>query len=152
MAPPGSGKTTLLQFLACGDFTEDASVILFDSKGDLINSLKHLSFIKDRLILIEPVEDAAFALNPLDISHTTPTHAANLLEYIMAGLLDAKFTAMQSSLFRNVVPAIMEAYPNPTLETFKQVMLKGLPDTTKLSPQARQFFENKQAGFEFKDL
>ncbi len=150
MAPPGSGKTTLLQFLACGDFTEDASVILFDSKGDLINSLKHLSFIKDRLILIEPVEAAAFALNPLDISHTTPTHAANLLEYIMAGLLDAKFTAMQSSLFRNVVPAIIEAYPNPTLETFKQVMLKGLPDTSKLSPHARQFFENKQAGFDSK--
>ena len=150
VAPPNSGKTTLLQFLACSDFSEDASVILFDSKGELIDSLKRLAFIKDRLILVEPVEDAAFALNPLDISHTTATHAAALLEYVMAGLLDAKFTAMQSSLFRNVVPAIVEAYPNPTLETFKQVMLTGLRDTSKLSPHARQFFENKQAGFDSK--
>ena len=150
VAPPNTGKTTLLQFLACGDFDEDASVILFDSKGDLINSVKRLSCIQDRLILVEPIEDAAFALNPLDISHTTPTHAANLLEYIMAGLLDAKFTAMQTSLFRNVVPAVIEAYPNPTLETFKQVMLTGIPDTTKLSPHARQFFENEKAGFNSK--
>ena len=35
----------------------------------------------------------------------------SLIEYIMAGLLDAKFTALQSTLFRNVVPAIIEAIP-----------------------------------------
>ena len=36
------------------------------------------------------------------------------------GLLDAKFTALQSTLFRNVVPAIIEAINQPTLDTFKQ--------------------------------
>jgi hypothetical protein len=67
----------------------------------------------------------------------------------MAGLLDAEFTARQSTLFRNVVPAIIEALPNPTIETFKTVMSKGLPQDAlaQLNPQAAQFFENRETGF-----
>jgi hypothetical protein len=76
--------------------------------------------------------------------------AVGLIEYIMAGLLDAKFTAMQSTLFRNVVPAIIEAIPNPTLDTFKEVMVRGLPNLDKLNPHARQFFENRETGFNSK--
>ena len=106
--------------------------------------------IKDRLLLIEPNPDAAFALNPLDVSHTNVTQAVGLIEYIMAGLLDAKFTALQSTLFRNVVPAIIEAIPNPTLDTFKEVMVRGLPNLDKLNPHARQFFENRETGFHSK--
>ena len=147
VAPPGRGKTTLLHVLAHNDFQKDASVILIDSKGDLIDPLKRLSIIKDRLILIEPDPASALAFNPLDGSHTTPLHVTNLIEYIMQGLLEAKFTGLQSALFRNVVPAIMQAYSAPTLATFKQVMLKGLPDTSKLDPYTQQFFEDKETGF-----
>ena len=70
----------------------------------------------------------------------------------MAGLLDAKFTALQSTLFRNVVPAIIEAIPNPTLDTFKQVMVKGLPPEAlaKLNPHAQDFFTNRDTGFNSK--
>lgn len=129
------------------DLTKDAAIVLMDSKGDLIEPIKNLQAIKDRLILIEPNPDSAFALNPLDISHTSVTQAVSLIEYIMAGLLDAKFTSLQSTLFRNVVPAIIEAIPNPTLDTFKQVMVKGLPSLENVNPHARQFFENRETGF-----
>ena len=77
--------------------------------------------------------------------------AVSLIEYIMAGLLDAKFTALQSTLFRNVVPAIIEAIPNPTLDTFKQVWSRACRNgLEKLNPHARQFFENRETGFHSK--
>jgi hypothetical protein len=150
VAPPGRGKTTLLHSFVMDDLSKDAAVVLMDSKGDLIEPIKNLQTIKDRLILIEPNPDSAFALNPLDISHGSVTQAVSLIEYIMAGLLDAKFTALQSTLFRNVVPAIIEAVSNPTLDDFKHVMVKGLPSLDKVNPHARQFFENRETGFHSK--
>ena len=150
IAPPGRGKTTLLHTMVAGDLLRGASVVLIDSKGDLIEPIKRLRAIQDRLLLIEPNPDAAFALNPLDISQSNVPQAVSLIEYIMAGLLDAEFTALQSTLFRNVVPAIIAAIPNPTLDTFKEVMVKGLPSLDKLDPHARQFFENRETGFNSK--
>ena len=152
VAPPGRGKTTLLHSIVMEDVKKDASLVLIDSKGDLIDPLKKLASLKDRLILIEPSADHAFALNPLDVSHTNVTQVVNLIEYIMAGLLDAKFTALQSTLFRNVVPAIIEAIPNPTLDTFKEVIVKGLPAASlaQVNPHARQFFESRETGFHSK--
>jgi hypothetical protein len=150
IAPPGRGKTTLLHTLVMDDIGKDAAIVLMDSKGDLIEPLKQLECIKDRLLLIEPDADSAFALNPLDVTHTNVTQAVGLIEYIMAGLLDAKFTALQTTLFRNVVPAIIETIPNATLDTFKQVMVRGLPNLDKLNPHARQFFEDRETGFNSK--
>ncbi len=152
IAPPGRGKTTALHSLVIQDLDKDAAIILMDSKGDLIEPIKSLQAIKDRMLLIEPSPEAAFALNPLDATHTSVTQVVSLIEYIMAGLLDAKFTALQSTLFRNVVPAIIEAIPNPTLDTFKDVMVKGLPPASldKVNPHARQFFENRDTGFNSK--
>jgi hypothetical protein len=150
IAPPGRGKTTLLHSLVIDDLAKDAAVVLMDSKGDLIEPIKNLQAIKDRLVLIEPNPESAFALNPLDISHASIVQVVSLIEYIMAGLLDAKFTALQSTLFRNVVPAIIEAIPSPTLDDFKRVMVKGLPTLDKLDPHARDFFENRDTGFHSK--
>jgi hypothetical protein len=147
IAPPGRGKTTLLHTLAIDDLSKDAAVILMDSKGDLIEPIKNLRAISDRLVLIEPNPEAAFALNPLDVSRASVLQVVNLIEYIMAGLLDAKFTALQTTLFRNVVPAIIEAIPSPTLDDFKRVMVKGLPTLDKVNPHARDFFENRETGF-----
>ena len=142
IAPSGRGKTTLLHAMFLDDLKRDASIIVMDSKGDLIDPIKQLAAVKDRLLLIEPDADFAFALNPLDVSRSTVTQAITLIEYIMAGLLDAKFTSLQSTLFRNVVPAIIEAIPNPTFETFKTVMVEGLPQDAlaRLNPHARDFF------------
>jgi hypothetical protein len=147
VAPPGRGKTTLLHWMVMDDLEKDAALVLIDSKGDLITPIKNLRSVKERLLLIEPTPDTAFALNPLDVSQATVTQAVSLIEYIMAGLLDAKFTALQSTLFRNVVPAIIEAIPNPTLDTFKEVMVKGLPTLDGVNDHARHFFENRITGF-----
>src|SRR5262249_44778672 len=49
--------------------------------------------------------------------------------------------------FRNVVPAIIEAIEKPTLDTFKQVLVKGLPNLHKVNPHSREFFENRESGF-----
>ncbi len=111
IAPPGRGKTTLLHTLVNDDLKKDAAIVLMDSKGDLIEPIKNLAAIKDRLVLIEPDPDSAFALNPLDVSYANITQVVSLIEYIMAGLLDAKFTGLQSTLFRNVVPAIHRSDP-----------------------------------------
>jgi hypothetical protein len=152
IAPPGRGKTTLLHTMFLNDVDEDASIIVIDSKGDLLDPIKRLDWIKDRLLLIEPTADYAFALNPLDVSHSSVMHAVNMIEYIMAGLLDAKFTALQSTLFRNVVPAIIEAFEQPTLDTFKTLMVHGLPRElmSRLNAHSRGFFENKDTGFHSK--
>jgi hypothetical protein len=140
IAPPGRGKTTLLHSMLLDDITKDASLILIDSKGDMIEPIKTLQSIKDRLLLIEPDPGSAFALNPLDVAHASVVQVVSLIEYIMAGLLDAKFTALQSTLFRNVVPAIIEAIPNSTLDDFKRVMVKGLPTLDKVNEHAKIFF------------
>lgn len=150
IAPPGRGKTTLLHTMGADDLEKDAALVLIDSKGDLIEPIRKLKSIQDRLVLIEPSADSAFALNPLDVEHTSIVQAVSLIEYILAGLLDAKFTALQSTLFRNVVPAIIETMPNPTLDTFKEVMVRGLPSLNGLNPHARQFFENRETGFHSK--
>lgn len=152
IAPPGRGKTTLLHTMLLSDIDEDASIIIIDSKGDLLDPIKRLDHIKDRLLLIEPSAEYALALNPLDVSRSNVMHAVNMIEYIMAGLLDAKFTALQSTLFRNVVPAMIAAFDNPTLETFKTVMVNGLPREAlpKLDAHARAFFDNRETGFHSK--
>lgn len=152
IAPQGRGKTTLLHTMVADDLEKDAAIVLMDSKGDLIEPFKNLAAIKDRLLLIEPSPNFAFALNPLDVGDANPMQAVTLIEYIMAGLLDAKFTALQSTLFRNVVPAIIEGIPNPTLDTFKQVMVKGLPldALARLNPHAQDFFTNRDTGFNSK--
>jgi hypothetical protein len=152
VAPPGRGKTTLLHTLVMDDLQRDAALVIIDSKGDLIDPIKNLASINERLILIEPDPDSAFALNPLDVSGGSAAHAVSLIEYIMAGLLDAKFTGLQSTLFRNTVPAIIEAFPHPTLYTFKEVMVKGLSPAAleKVNPHVQRFFEDRETGFNSK--
>ena len=83
----------MLHNMILEDVAKDAAIVLIDSKGDLIEPIKTLASIKDRLLLIEPNADAAFALNPLDVSRSNVTQAVGLIEYIMAGLFVIGFVA-----------------------------------------------------------
>jgi TraM recognition site of TraD and TraG len=125
-----------------------------DSKGDLINPIKNLQCIADRLLLIEPDEAFPLALNPLDIPKSHVAHTISLIEYIMSALLEAKFTSLQSTLFRNVIPAIIETIPDATLETFKTVITHGFKPYqeyfSKLDRRTQAFFLDKENGFHSK--
>jgi hypothetical protein len=144
IAPPGRGKTTLLHSMFLDDLERDASIIVMDSKGDLINPIRELAAVKDRLLLIEPDPDYPLALNPLDIPKTNVAHTVSLLEYVFSALLEAKMTALQMTLFRSVLPALVEVVPNATLETFRDVIENGIgrykEHIEKLSPDLKDFF------------
>lgn len=149
VAPPGRGKTTLLHSMFVEDIQRPASIIVMDSKGDLINPIKSMAAIADRLVLIEPDVRHPLALNPLDVASENVPHTIALIEYILSGLLDAKFTNLQSALFRHVLPAIMQAIPHPTISDLKHVLANGFASEqiSRLDDRLRQFFEDKAHGF-----
>jgi hypothetical protein len=147
IAPPGKGKTNLLHTMFLDDCTRDASIILMDSKGDLINPIRQMRDIQDRLVIIEPDPDFPLALNPLDIPHSNITKTIGLLEYIFSALLEAKLTALQKTLFRNLLPALVQCVPDPTLATFRDIVANGLGSYWQyfddLAPAYKRFLETQ---------
>ena len=141
-SPQGRGKTTLLHTLVMRDLEKDASVILMDSKGDLLGPISQLKHLKDRLIIIDPTNP--IAINPLDVPKQNIRTAVAHLEYIFSALLEAKITPKQQALFRSVLRALLIAFPNPTLETFRDVIANGVASyrscLTKLPPDLQEFF------------
>jgi hypothetical protein len=154
IAPPGRGKTVLLSTMFLDDLPRDASIIVMDSKGDLIEPIKKLRAVADRLVLIEPDPEFPLALNPLDIPRANVAHTISLLEYVMSSLLEAKMTPLQTALFRKLLPAFVEAIPNPTLDTFRRVLIEGIApyksNLAKLPPDILEFFTDKKHGFDSK--
>src|SRR5262249_26037651 len=126
IAPSGLGKSNLLLAMLLLDLQRHASIILLDSKGDLIGPIKELAAVKHRLVLIEPDPNFRLALNPLDIPGANINHVISLLEYIFSALLEAKMTALQMTLFRTVLPAIVKVIPNATLQTFIDIITHGV--------------------------
>ena len=126
VAPPGRGKTTLLHSMVMEDLKKDACVILMDSKGDLTEPFRTMKDIQDRLIIIDPSLEHPIGFNPLDVPQTEVNQSTELLEYLFSSLLEFKLTPAQMSLFRNVLRALVTAFPNPTLETFRDILANGV--------------------------
>jgi hypothetical protein len=122
VAPPGRGKTTLLHSMVIEDLKKDACVILMDSKGDLTEPFRAMKDIQDRVIIIDPSLEHPIGFNPLDVPQAELNQSIELLEYLFSSLLEFKLTPAQASLFRNVLRAIVIAFPNPTLETFRNIL------------------------------
>jgi hypothetical protein len=131
VAPQGRGKTTLLSALLKADLEEvrqgKACVIIFDSKGDLLDHVKQLGRfapggdLAGKLTLIEP--SANLALNPLQLG-ASQGHNIALLEYIFRALLETKTTSLQSTLFRSVLIAL-RTIPGATFSTFREFIQDG---------------------------
>ena len=147
VSPPGRGKTTLLHAMVIRDIAiAGASLILMDSKGDLIDAVRGLRDIQDRLIVIDPDPQNPVAINPLDIAQADLTQSVDLLEYLFGSLLEFKMTAMQTTLFRSVLRALVLGFPNPTLETFRDLLTNGYEKYASyiatLPPDLQDFFHN----------
>ena len=145
IAPPGRGKTTLLHAMVNDDLKRDASIILMDSKGDLIEPFRNMKSIADRLIIIDPDPDRPIAINPLDIPRTQIGKAVELLEYLFASLLEFKLTATQSLLFRNVIRFLVTQFKTPTLQLFQEILADGwhpkyAGPVGRLEPRLKDFF------------
>jgi hypothetical protein len=145
VSPPGRGKTTLLHAMVAEDIRRPgAALILLDSKGDLIEAVRNLKDVQDRLVVIDPDPTNPVAINPLDIAQTDLAQSVDLLEYLFGSLLEFKMTAMQTTLFRSVLRALVMAFPNPTLETFRDLLSNGTAKyevyIRQLPPDLQDFF------------
>jgi hypothetical protein len=150
IAPPGRGKTTLLSQLLATDLDNvsagKASVILMDSKGDLIDHARRLQRfapggdLYGRLVLIEPTGN--LSLNPLDMG-ASAGHTIALLEYVFSSLLDTAPTPLQSTLFRSVLLAMQEI-PGANFDTFRRFLTEGWQPfeqyIREMHPDDRDFF------------
>jgi len=147
IAPPGRGKTNLLHTMLIDDLEQDASIIIMDSKGDLIGPIRELKDLEDRLILVDPDPHNPIAINPLDIPKSDIALAVGHLEYIFSSLLESKMTPLQTVLFRSVLRALITSFPNPTLETFRDIITNGYDkyiEHIKVLPQDLQDFFFKE--------
>jgi hypothetical protein len=148
IAQQGRGKTTLLHSMFLDDVKRNASIIVMDSKGELIDPICNLKEIQDRLVLIEPNADFPLALNPLNIPRANAAQTRELVQYIFASLMGLKFTELQRALFRNLLPAVLRI-PNPTLEIVRKVLVHGFPKDQihLLEPRQQEFFTDAAYGF-----
>jgi hypothetical protein len=131
LAPRGRGKTTLLSTLLKSDLEEvkdgRASIILMDTKGDLMQHVPRLKRfapggdLEGRLIYLDP--EQALAINPLDLG-TTSAHSWKFLQYVFTSLLGSEFTAHQETVLRYSLLAV-SAIPGATLNTLHQLLNKG---------------------------
>jgi hypothetical protein len=132
VAPPGRGKTNLLHNLIAKD-RHRGTIVLMDSKGDLINGYRGLG----EVIIIDP---ATANINPLQLGSST--RSVEFLEYIFSALLETGMTSLQKTLFRSVLTLLLKI-PNATLETFRQVL------TTGIEPYAQYLSQCDHATEEF---
>jgi hypothetical protein len=142
----GKGKTTLLHALVKDDLERNASIVLLDSKGDLIAPFLSHPALSDRRVVIGP--DNPIGMNPLDIPHTDINKAVESIEYLFSSLLDFKLTSTQSMLLRAVFRTLIQAVPNPNLGTFQELMAKDGEKKygrylTGLDPDLQNFFANE---------
>lgn len=150
VAPQGKGKTNLLQYMFFDDYhAPNSSIIVMDSKGDFLSSIRDLKEIKDRVVIIEPDLTKPLSLNPLDlpINKTDPMAVSAAVKSIdeLFALLDAAPTTTQSAFSYNILYALITAVHEPNLRKFKAIVdgsLKLTPDEINHIPDhdVKEFF------------
>lgn len=131
IAPPGRGKTNLLHNLIAEDRTH-GTVVLMDSKGDLINAYRGIAAV---------IDPKTANINPLQLGSSV--RSVEFLEYIFSALLETPMTSLQKTLFRSVLTLLLKV-PNATLETFRQVLTTGIEPyseyVNRCDPATADFF------------
>jgi hypothetical protein len=162
----GAGKTQLIQTLILHHIQSDASLVIIDSQGDLIDKVSRLREIQDRVILLTP-KDIRHppAINIFDINHSrlggyddltreqVTAGVIDTFDYLFTGLIGADLTAKQGVLFRYIA-RLMLAVPETMGRNATILDMIRLMDGTgpyqaavqSLSEIPRTFFER-----DFKD-
>lgn len=174
VAGTGHGKTQLFQYLIAKDLEQvsagQASIVVIDSQGDLIDNISHLDVfgpsgpLHDRIVHIDPTDVAyPVALNMFDMNTEAPTPleqekllngVLELYDYIFGSLLGAELTQKQGVVFRYVARLLL-MIPGANIQHLRRLMEDdGLQDFAEYvpkldSPTARQFFETEFYSREF---
>ena len=119
-APQGTGKTTLLHSLVAESLESSASVILMDTKGDLIGPFLNNPALAGRRIVIGP--DDPVGMNPFDIPKSDISKTIQNLEYLFSSIEDYAFSAVQLMVLKATFRALMTAFENPTLRTLQELL------------------------------
>lgn len=166
----GSGKSTFLSAMLLQDLAKveegKASVVLLDSKRDLIKSIENLSYFakgeasEGRLISID-VEDAArgfpIALNLMDLGASDAhldlvdkesfrNSTLSMMNYFFESLLGSgsELTGRQRTVFNFLIQLMMEI-PGANLDTLIDILEPGGLDRfqqyiNKLPPDSQRYF------------
>ena len=166
----GHGKTQLIQNLVYQNLLSvqkgSASVVVIDSHGDLIDTIRNLALfdpsaensLADRVVLVDP-NDIEFpvALNMFDTQRERLGEYSaierekilngtiELYEYIFGALLGAELTQKQGVIFRYLA-RLMLAIPNATIHTLRELMEDGKPFKPymdNLEGTSRTFFQTQ---------
>jgi len=176
VAGSGHGKTQTLQSLILHDLVNvmqgNASVVVMDSQGDLINNIRNLevfaegSPLADRLVVIDPTDiEYPVSLNLFDVnmerinsySQLERERMVNgileLYDFVLGSLLGAEMTQKQSVLFRYITRLLLYI-PNATIHTFRELLedggsLKFQEYIDQLQGSARAFFQSEFDSKEF---
>ena len=176
VAGTGHGKSQTLQYLIAHDLDAvergEASVIVIDSQGDLINRISNLKrfapgeALHDRIVLIDPTDvEYPVSLNLFDVGidrlasypmlerERLINSILELYDFVLGSLLDAGMTQKQNVIFRYVT-RLMLHIPDATIHTLRELMepggeIKFAESIAKLTGTARHFFESEFTSKEF---
>lgn len=161
VAPQGAGKTQLIQYQLTRDIEEvvkgNASVVVMDSQGDLINLISGLKAIPmEKLCIIEPDPSYPIALNLFDLGKSRvetydervremlDNNALDLLTQVFDTLLGTETTPKQTTLFRHSI-RLCRAVPDATIHTLTEILnTDTIPypeHVARLPKTSRDFFE-----------
>lgn len=166
VAGSGHGKTQLLQHLILSDLQspEPPALIVIDSQGEMLRKIERLALFRDsdRLVIIDPEDDAPPALNLFDMSTDRLQGYSRLVrEQVEAGIVElynyifgalaADLTSKQGTAFA-FVTRLMLSIPGATIHTLRELMEENAKTLNHsrfadaiaaLDPTARAFFENQ---------
>ncbi|MEJ8574154.1 helicase HerA domain-containing protein [Microbaculum marinum] len=176
VAGTGHGKSQTLQYLIAHDLNAvergEASVIVIDSQGDLINTIAGLKRfapgepLHERIVLIDPTDvEYPVSLNLFDVGidrlasypmlerERLTNSILELYDFVLGSLLDAGMTQKQSVIFRYVT-RLMLHIPDATIHTLLELMepggdIKFAESIAKLTGTAKHFFETEFTSKEF---
>ena len=176
VAGSGHGKTQTLQNLILHDLQNvsqgEASIVVLDSQGDLINNIRNLqvfgegSPLADRLVIIDPTDvEYPVSLNLFDVNMERINQYSQLdrermvngilelYDFVLGSLLGAEMTQKQSVLFRYITRLLLHI-PGATIHTFRELLedggsLKYQEYINQLQGSARAFFQSEFDSKEF---